>query len=87
MADESSRSGATRPEELVLLRRLLETADERQATAAVYVFLDGMSHEEEAALLGVSKRTVGNLLERFQAWAQAQLEPRASQAPGEGTDS
>jgi RNA polymerase sigma-70 factor (ECF subfamily) len=52
----------------------------------VYVFLDGMSHEEAAELLGVSKRTVGNLLERFQAWAQEQLEPQAG-APDAGTDS
>lgn len=86
MADES-RTSPTRPEDLVLLRRLLVKADERQATAAVYVFLDGMSHEEAAELLGVSKRTVGNLLERFQAWAQAQLESGAPHAPDEGTES
>ena len=55
--------------ELILLRRLLAEADEQQARAAVYVYLDGMSHEEAAALLGVSKRTVGNLIERFLAWA------------------
>jgi RNA polymerase sigma-70 factor, ECF subfamily len=87
MADASSRSEPTRPEDLVLLRRLLVTADERQAAAAVYVFLDGMSHEEAAEVLGVSKRTVGNLLERFQAWAQEQLEPQGAHAPGPGTDS
>lgn len=56
--------------DLVLLRRLLSEADEQQARAAVYVYLDGMSHEEAAELLGVSKRTVGNLIERFLAWAQ-----------------
>ena len=87
MAEESSRSAPTRPEDLVLLRRLLAAADERQAAAAVYVFLDGMSHEEAAELLGVSKRTVGNLLERFQAWAQEQIEPPAVAAPGSGNDS
>jgi RNA polymerase sigma-70 factor (ECF subfamily) len=32
-----------------------------------------MSHEEAAQVLGVSKRTVGNLLERFQAWAGEQV--------------
>lgn len=56
--------------DLVLLRRLLSEADEQQARAAVYVYLDGMSHEEAAELLGVSKRTVGNLIERFLGWAQ-----------------
>lgn len=55
--------------ELVHLRRLLAEADEQQARAAVYVYLDGMSHEEAAAVLGVSKRTVGNLIERFLGWA------------------
>ena len=55
--------------ELLLLRRLLAEADEQQAKAAVYVYLDGMSHEEAAELLGVSKRTVGNLIERFLGWA------------------
>jgi len=61
--------------DLVLLRTLLSEADEQQAKAAVYVYLDGMSHEEAAGLLGVSKRTVGNLIERFLAWAQKRSLP------------
>jgi RNA polymerase sigma-70 factor (ECF subfamily) len=65
------RTEPVRPDDLVLLRRLLADADERQASAAIYVFLDGMSHEEAAAVMGVSKRTVGNLIERFQTWAGA----------------
>jgi RNA polymerase sigma-70 factor (ECF subfamily) len=69
MADGMERADPARPDDVVLLRRLLAAADERQAAAAVYVLLDGMSHEEAASVLGVSKRTVGNLLERFQAWA------------------
>lgn len=60
--------------DLLLLRRLLAEADEKQACAAVYVYLDGMSHEEAAELLGVSKRTVGNLIERFLAWANKRSE-------------
>ncbi|WP_052519071.1 RNA polymerase sigma factor [Archangium violaceum] len=71
MADSDSRAASVSPDDLVLLRRLLAEADERQAAAAVYVFLDGMSHEEAASVLGVSKRTVGNLLERFQEWVNA----------------
>lgn len=59
-------------DDLALLRRLLATGDERQVQAAVYVYLDGMSHEEASVVLGVSKRTVGNLLERFSTWAKAQ---------------
>lgn len=64
--------GAARSDDLVLLRKLLAGADEQQAQAAIYVFLDGMSHQEAAEVLGVSKRTVGNLIERFQKWAQEQ---------------
>ncbi len=60
--------------DLILLRRLLSEADEQQARAVVYVFLDGMSHEQAAELLGVSKRTVGNLVDRFLAWAQKRSE-------------
>ncbi len=80
--------GTARSDDLVLLRKLLAGADEQQAQAAIYVFLDGMSHQEAAEVLGVSKRTVGNLLERFQKWASEQsavgrdtvAEARASQA-------
>ncbi|WP_257448690.1 RNA polymerase sigma factor [Archangium lipolyticum] len=73
LVDGTDRPDPAHPDDLLLLRRLLSTADERQAAAAVYVFLDGMSHEEAAEVLGVSKRTVGNLLERFQAWAGTQV--------------
>jgi transposase len=31
-----------------------------------------MSHQEAAEVLGVSKRTVGNLIERFQKWSAEQ---------------
>jgi RNA polymerase sigma-70 factor (ECF subfamily) len=62
-----------RAEELALLRQLLAEADPREAEAAVFVFIDGMSHDEAAEVLGVSRRTVGNLLERFTASAQARM--------------
>ena len=56
-----------------VLRELLGRADPREAEAAVYVHLDGMSYSEAAPLLGVSKRTVGNLIARFDAWAAVAL--------------
>lgn len=59
---------------LLLLRRLLADADPQQAQAAIYVHLDGLSQREAAELMGVSRRTVGNLLERFTAWARARVE-------------
>lgn len=57
-----------------LVRELLAEADEDCAAAALYVFVEGMSHDEAAPLLGVSRRTVGNLLDRFVRWAQERLE-------------
>jgi RNA polymerase sigma-70 factor, ECF subfamily len=69
------------PDTLAQVRALFARADERQAQAAVYVYLDGMSHDEAAEMLGVSRRTVGNLLERFTAWAREQAgEPPAHPA-------
>lgn len=70
VATEPGRStSAASPAELILLRQLLAEADEQQARAAVYVYLDELTHEEAAELLEVSPRTVGNLLERFRGWA------------------
>jgi transposase len=40
-----------------------------------------MSHEEAAEVLSVSKRTVGNLLERFAGWAQEKVKARAMAEP------
>lgn len=87
LAEVLATASTPPPDEQVFIRKLLASADERQATAAVYVFIDGMSHEEAAAVLGVSKRTVGNLIERFQAWATTQgaepaAEPPARERPG-----
>lgn len=76
----TSDHDARGPDLPVEVRALLARADEREAAAAVYVFVDGMSHDEAAELLGVSRRTVGNLIERFTSWARAQ-----SPASREGT--
>ncbi len=62
------------PANMIAIRRLLAEADERQATAAVYVYVDGMRREEVAELLGCSVRTVGNLLDRFNEWARHALD-------------
>lgn len=70
--------------DLVLLRRLLAEADEQQARAVTYVFLDGMSQEETARLLGVSQRTVSNLIDRFMKWAQAKTAAPAAQSGDKG---
>ena len=67
--------------DLVLLRQLLSEGDEAEARAAVYVHVDGMSHDEAAGLLGVSRRTVGNLLVRFGVRARTRLGGPMAAAP------
>ncbi len=51
--------------DVVQLRRLMARADKTQMEAATYVFLDGMTHREAAEVMGVSKSTVTNLIERL----------------------
>jgi RNA polymerase sigma-70 factor (ECF subfamily) len=46
------------------VRSVLAQLPEDEARAAVYHYLDGMSHAEVAEVLGCSRRHVGNLLER-----------------------
>lgn len=58
---------------MMTIRRLVAEADERQARAAIYVYVDGMRREEVAKILGCSVRTVGNLLTEFNRWARARL--------------
>jgi len=54
--------------------QLLEQFDATTRTVAVGVLVDGMEHEEVAALLGISRRTVARKLERFLEAARAFLE-------------
>lgn len=70
---EADRTEALSHAEILALRKVIAEADEREATAAVCVFLDGMSHDEAAEVLAVSRRTVGNLIERFTAFAKKRL--------------
>ena len=59
---------------LVVTRQLLANADEQQAQAAIYLLVDGMTRAEAAHALGVSERTVYNLLRRFIDRAKASVE-------------
>ena len=54
-------------EALAEVRRLLAMLPEEVAAAVVYHHLDGMTHDEVAAMLGCSRRQVGYLLERATA--------------------
>lgn len=70
MSTSASSAGAAQADNRILVRSLLAGAEVRCAEAAVYVHMDGMSHAEAAELLGVSRKTVGNLLDRFGHYAQ-----------------
>ncbi len=86
------RIGSNNPMDGVALRQLLAKADPQEASAAVYVYVDGMTRPEAAQALSVSLRTIGNLLNRFSQWAREEfqeLDPsilqRFSDEAGEST--
>lgn len=61
---------------MTLLRQALRLLPTELAQVAVHYYVDQMSHDEIAALLNVSRRTVGNRLEAFQKSArEAGLQP------------
>ena len=52
------------------LSTVLERVPEHLREIAVYYYLDQMSHEEIAGVMGLSRRTVGNRLVEFHAAAR-----------------
>ncbi len=76
LAEQSSKETPMidETEQRVLVRKLLGHVDPRTAEAAICVHIDGMSYDETSSHLGVSKRTVANLLARFRRSAQEFLE-------------
>lgn len=58
-------------EEALMLRRALAELPDETARALVYYCVDGLSHEEIARVLGCSRRHVGDLLARANAWGKA----------------
>lgn len=51
----------------VVVKKILREVPEDLQEIAIYYYVDEMSHEEIAAIVGVSRRTVGNRLATFQA--------------------
>jgi RNA polymerase sigma-70 factor (ECF subfamily) len=49
----------------ILLRRILEGLPEELQDIAIYYYVDDLSHDEIATILGVSRRTIGNRLAAF----------------------
>jgi RNA polymerase sigma-70 factor (ECF subfamily) len=48
-----------------MLRTILGAVPEELQEVAIYYYLDELSHEEIASIIGVSRRTVGNRLATF----------------------
>ena len=60
----AAEAAPARAESLSEVRSLLSVLPDEVAAAVVYHYVDGMTHDEVAQLLGCSKRKVGYLLER-----------------------
>jgi RNA polymerase sigma-70 factor (ECF subfamily) len=70
----------TGPEVGLTLRALLARLPDELSEIAVYYHVDRMSHGEIAALMGVSRRTIGNRLQEFQRRVQVAL-GRSAEVP------
>lgn len=55
----------------VLFRSLWRVLDEDLVEIGIYYHLDGMTHDEIARIIGVSRRTVGNRLVELESRAKA----------------
>jgi RNA polymerase sigma factor (sigma-70 family) len=59
------------PDRALQLRHLLGSLPEELSQVAVYYYLDELTQEETAELMGCSRRQIGKLLERLQAWVRS----------------
>jgi RNA polymerase sigma-70 factor (ECF subfamily) len=59
-----------RADRLMLLRQTMARVPKDLAEVAAYYYIDEMTHEEIAAVVGCSRRQVGNLLQRFHVRAE-----------------
>jgi len=65
--------GDGRTDARVVVNELLSRVPPDLQAIAVYYYLDDLSHEDIAAIVGVSRRTIGNRLAAFQALADELL--------------
>jgi RNA polymerase sigma-70 factor (ECF subfamily) len=68
---ENTNTGST--DARVVVNELLARVPADLQEIAVYYYLDDLSHEDIAAIVGVSRRTIGNRLAAFQAIADELL--------------
>lgn len=77
-SETSQASPSTSVDKMVALRAALLELPAQLAEVAIYYFVDELSHQEIATLLGCSRRHVGDLVARVQQWGQAQEEGSCS---------
>lgn len=70
LVPRGSLDGAASPELTMEAAQLLARLPERLAQVAIYYFVDEMTHDEIAEILQVSRRQVGNLVNRVQEEAR-----------------
>jgi RNA polymerase sigma-70 factor (ECF subfamily) len=68
------------PDVRLAVSEILARLPDELCEIAVYHHVDRMSHGEIAAVMGVSRRTIGNRLKEFQRLAQADLGPSVEPA-------
>lgn len=64
------RTAVATSEQSALVREVLAGLPEDQAQVAIYYYVDQMTQQEIATVMGCSRRHVGNLLERMQRSAR-----------------
>jgi len=82
LASRAADSSDARPvptDTSALLRDVLARLPRQLATVAVYYYVDDMTHEEIASVLGCSRRKVGYLLESFHTRAARLVDLPATQ--------
>lgn len=72
LAEEIARPDPETESQIAALE-ILAKAPKKLAQIAYHYYFDGMNHEEIANVVGVSRRTIGNRLEEFRAYAQEVL--------------
>lgn len=63
-------AAVTDSETSVFLEQLWSQLDDEAIMIGTYYFIDGLSHDEIARIVGVSRRTVGNRVEALRAQAR-----------------
>jgi RNA polymerase sigma-70 factor (ECF subfamily) len=77
-ATASQGAGASPAERLLLLRQMIARVPAELADVAIYHYVDSLTYDQIADILGCSKRTVSDLLQRFRSTCEALVLAEAS---------